>query len=447
MGRNGMYITRKAEQERIIKEIGQGKAIAYISLSELECHELLEGKRKAVDGIQYGIPSLESNREEYYRLITHKSASYTFEALLRMEMFADLKIAVCEITEKNYQEAKSSENGKVYCVSAGDRTADIIAELYECNPNNSYIDVSDERRLDQEERQFDLGSVNMDVTVVMTLFKRPDALLQQLDAVNGQSLKPKEILLFQDMIPQDYRIQLTDEVLMRFDNVRIANCNVGVWGRFDFARTAASHYVCVFDDDTIPGSRWLENCHYHMQENVGIYATIGIVMTEYAKYPYQGFYRIGWTVPNEIVEEVDFSGHAWFVQKEWLRYMFDGTEYYQKIKYAAEDMCLSVTCFKHGIRTYIPPHPKDNLSLWGSLPEYGFKLGDSSTATGIHGNYSNMNNAIKHLQDNGWKPLYMRSPQYLEEQKKRYKAVYKSHSFKKTIFRVGSNVKKTILGR
>ena len=42
------------------------------------------------------------------------------------------------------------------------------------------------------------------------------------------------------------------------DDVRAASASVnfGVWARFAYALNARSTYVCVFDDDTIPGSAW-----------------------------------------------------------------------------------------------------------------------------------------------------------------------------------------------
>jgi hypothetical protein len=49
---------------------------------------------------------------------------------------------------------------------------------------------------------------------------------------------------------------------MVIENTTSAFCNrnLGVWSRFAYALNAKTKYVCVFDDDTIPGNNWLKNC-------------------------------------------------------------------------------------------------------------------------------------------------------------------------------------------
>ena len=179
---------------------------------------------------------------------------------------------------------------------------------------------------------------------------------------------------------------------------------MGVWERFKFARdNAKTEYICMFDDDTIPGIHWLENCHYHMQENEGVYGTVGIVLKKPELYPYKGFFRVGWHRPYHKLARADFVGHSWFFKQEWLNYMFDRTEEFQTFKYAAEDMCLSFKCKQHGINTYVPPHPYDDLEQWGSKPKYGLKFGQASTA--ISQNYDNcmnMRNALDKYMKLGW---------------------------------------------
>jgi GT2 family glycosyltransferase len=54
------------------------------------------------------------------------------------------------------------------------------------------------------------------------------------------------------------------------------NKNLGVWARFAYALNASTEYVCIFDDDTIPGNRWLENCLNTIQTHNGLLGTAGI---------------------------------------------------------------------------------------------------------------------------------------------------------------------------
>ena len=56
----------------------------------------------------------------------------------------------------------------------------------------------------------------------------------------------------------------------------VCNTNFGVWARFAFALNALGTYVCIFDDDTIPGRKWLENCLTESKKQRGLYGTRGI---------------------------------------------------------------------------------------------------------------------------------------------------------------------------
>ena len=310
----------------------------------------------------------------------------------------------------------------LYVLSAGPLSEPIIYELYKHNPQNTYVDfgssidflIHDKDTRPYTNPQSEFGSRNcwmfnpkttdFDVSVVLTTYKKPDALPLQLEALQKQSLKPKEILLFQDGISGSYSINFKKEILEQFDNVKIAPQNMGVWERFAYAKdNVKSKYVCVFDDDTIPGTRWLENCHYHMMQEEGVYGTVGILLEKPELYPYDGFFRVGWHRPNTKVAQVDFVGHSWFFKKEYLDYMFDNTEKYQTYKYAAEDMCLSFKCKEHGIKTFVPPHPYWDLEQWGSKPRYGIQYGNASTAISQnHDNCINMRNALSEYMDAGW---------------------------------------------
>ena len=203
---------------------------------------------------------------------------------------------------------------------------------------------------------------------------------------------------------------MTEPLRGYFDDIRVSEKNDGVWARFNYARSAKGRYICLFDDDTIPGSRWLENCYANMVEEEGVYGTIGIVITEKGKYPFGGHYRVGWGNPYSKKVEVDFVGHSWFFKREWLEYMFDGTEKYQDFKYAAEDMCLSVQCLKRNIKTFVPPHPHGKLDFWGSNPETAERFGKVAGSVSLNrNNYILMNRAIRMLEEENWDPLYKRT--------------------------------------
>lgn len=314
----------------------------------------------------------------------------------------------------------------LYVVSAGPMSGPIISALYKKNPDNCYVDFGSS--IDPYYRDgitrpymkkgnvyakrncwmFDSKETSFDVTCVCNMYKRPDSLSRQVAALEGQTLKPKEIILYQDGIAgNNYRIELLDSLKSKFSNIRIAEANTGVWERFRFAKDVAkSPYVCVFDDDTIPGERWLENCHFQMLQNEGIYGTNGIVLTNTKDYPEKAFFNVGWHGPVKKTTQVDFVGHSWFFPRKCLDYMFDGTEQFQSLKYVGEDMCLSVKAKEHGVRTFVPPHPCADKSLWGSTPLLGNIFGHSAEALSLNmNNLEKMRGAVAMFIQSGWKPL------------------------------------------
>lgn len=273
----------------------------------------------------------------------------------------------------------------------------------------------------------------LDITVILTAFKRIDILQKQIDAIRNQTVKPRQILLFQDRIPSQYQIVLNKEMISQFDSVYIAKENEGVWGRFRFAEQAGCEYVCIFDDDTVPGSRWLENCYRQMKKKEGIYGTIGIVLARNTRYPDGGYYSVGWRCPNAVTREVDFAGHSWFLKKEWIAYMFEGTEKYQELKYAGEDMCLSFSCQKHGIKTYVPPHPEKNQEYWGAEPEISSVAGSSIEALSRSGNDNKMRAALQMMIYDGWETISEHNLNYVKEISRIDRKYYAKYLLRKAV--------------
>lgn len=255
------------------------------------------------------------------------------------------------------------------------------------------------------------------IDVILTAYKRPDILSQQLEAIHSQTVRPRKIFLYQDGIDSYYQIHFKQEFLDRFDGRYIAEENYGVWKRFEYAeRVSSAAYVCIFDDDTIPGTRWLENCLCHMKKEKAVYGTNGVLIKNHEDYPDKTSMRnVGWNDPNETPTEVDFVGHSWFLDRTWIPDMVK-TEFRNKYKYAGEDMYLSYICQKKGIKTIVPPHPCASPELWGSIPRYGYQYGITNLALSANSkNQSLMNQAMKELRNVGWKFVTDRDETYIDK--------------------------------
>ena len=249
------------------------------------------------------------------------------------------------------------------------------------------------------------------ITVILNGYKRGNNLNEQLEALERQTVKPTEILLWYNSPDDDTEINY--EIGTKIP-VAYSNYNFGVWARFYYAFNAKNPYVCVFDDDTIPGERWLENCMNTINEREALLGTVGLlypnpILPEHSSY-YEHYLRFGWPENgnNEKPVQVDLVGHSWFFKKEWLSCMVKELPD-PKYNTCGEDMHFSYMLQKYaGIPTIVPPHPRNDKSLWGSIKgEYG---GDSaslweSNARGVDGTPFKqlMNEYFREQRLKGWK--------------------------------------------
>lgn len=231
------------------------------------------------------------------------------------------------------------------------------------------------------------------ITVILNGFKRPQFLKQQIDAINNQTVKPKEIMLWQNNT-ESFDPKLTASI-----TTASCNKNLGVWARFAFALNAKTEYVCVFDDDTIPGKMWFENCLNTMESHEGLLGTIGLVYNN--ENSYLPNIRYGWDNPNNGPVRVDIVGHAWFFKREWL------CTYWRELPpegfdYVGEDMHFSYMIQKYlGLNTFVPPHPLHVPEMWGSTK--GWEMGTEKNALSlVPKNIEKMNEYYKILVNKGF---------------------------------------------
>ena len=257
-----------------------------------------------------------------------------------------------------------------------------------------------------------------DVTVILNTYKRPHTLRPQYEAVVGQSCMPAEVFVWQNHPDHGQGVEVDpsafdQDVLDRCVTVNSVNTNFGVWGRFAFALNARTTYVCVLDDDTIPGARWLENCLETMRTHRGLLGAVGIVHEGTASFAEHR--RVGWCAPNQNVEAVDYVGHAWFFEREWLTAFWRELPSRELFAYesephalcAGEDMHFSYTLQKYlGLGTFVPPHPVTDRSLWGSDPDLAAAYGtDDAAVSNLRQPHWKFDKAWAHYRARGFRFL------------------------------------------
>lgn len=216
------------------------------------------------------------------------------------------------------------------------------------------------------------------ITVILNVYKRAHVLDEQISAICAQSVQPQCLFIWNNGNTEvDLSKYKSQPNICVFDN----NHNYGVWSRFLIGFLAPTEYVCIFDDDTIPGPRWFENCLNSMKQKEALYGTTGVIF-DTSNTNYECIHRYGWHGPESTTKYVDIVGHSWFFKRDWLNYFVrEPLEIYQKLK-CGEDMWFSFMLQKYAnIPTCVPPHPEDNLELWGSNPKQGRTYGADENAT------------------------------------------------------------------
>ena len=245
-------------------------------------------------------------------------------------------------------------------------------------------------------------TVDDSITVILNCYRRPEYLQEQIDAIRSQTIKPHQIWIWVNHHEDNEGVDFES---LNVDRVIKNDYNWKFFGRFAGAMLAKTKYVAMFDDDTIPGDKWFENCLETMGNTEGILGGAGVRLREDK---YYGHTRYGWSSQNDEIVEVDLVGHAWFFKKEWLKYIWMEEPLTWE---NGEDIHFSYTAQKYGdVRTYCPPHPASRYELFSSLK--GMELGTDKKATSSARNhgvfYAQRDSCVKNAILNGWKPVYIK---------------------------------------
>lgn len=245
------------------------------------------------------------------------------------------------------------------------------------------------------------------ITVVLSGYKRSH-LKEQVEAIKNQSVPVKEIFYWQNTVPGfSYEEETYSEL-----NAALSNYNYGVWARFAYALNAKTDYVCVLDDDTIPGSRWLENCLNTYKTHPGLLGGIGLRFKDGTymldRLPSGKYARYGWdNAPdlygnNEETVEVDIVGHSWFFARDLLSVFWREIPAQHWTMLCGEDIHFSYMLQKYtDLKTYVPPHPANDTSMWSSLKAAWYGSDQHATAY-INLDSGEMAKYLQHCIDNGF---------------------------------------------
>ena len=238
------------------------------------------------------------------------------------------------------------------------------------------------------------------VTAVLTAYRRRSNLPLQLAAIENQSHPVNSVMIWENG-PGDH-IEVDSPIKTM---IASSSTNLGVWSRFVFALNADSDFVWIIDDDTIPGTRWLENALTTFGKQPGLIGSRGLRF--HSKQSYLLYDEFGPNNPSSEAKQVDIVGHNWILPRDWLAFFF--LEFPNKFpnNLAGEDIHLSYAIQKHlNLGTFVPPHPVDQQEVWGELEHLSkFSGRDQNAISSNRSSLKKFEDAFSHYIKLGFTPL------------------------------------------
>jgi hypothetical protein len=208
--------------------------------------------------------------------------------------------------------------------------------------------------------------IKNEITVILTVWKRNN-LVEQIRHIINQSKRPYQIWIYQNESHVDIQIPKDIKEEYNISHIHSKDTNFKFHGRFALPLLCDTEYIAIFDDDTMPGVKWLENCLDTSKRNNCIVGANGRTMKE-------GF--------------ENSSGQP---------YSWDN----------GEDIHFAASCqIYEKIKCFIPKMPMNDRELWGDTKPH---LGSDHHASWRKGSHAKLRSEVVNFwYKKGWKPLITR---------------------------------------
>lgn len=249
-----------------------------------------------------------------------------------------------------------------------------------------------------------LEYIEDEITVILTVYRRKH-LEKQLNCILSQTKKPYQVWIYQNeshinfAIPSELKKQYNISVIHSRDK------NFKFHGRFALPLLCDTEYTAVFDDDTMCGPRWLENCLDTSKRNNCIVGANGRTLKEgFEDKDTQHMISIGGGAPVDAETEVDFVGHCWFFKTAWCRNLWTDRPFSWD---NGEDIHLAASCqIYNQVKCYVPKMPANDTTLWGDTEAH---LGNDQHASFKKNDHAKLRaDIIRYWHSRGWQPLFKR---------------------------------------
>ena len=108
------------------------------------------------------------------------------------------------------------------------------------------------------------------ITVILNAYKRLEHLETQIKAINNQSIKVSEIIIWQNGTTER-KIQKLDSDIKHI----YSSFNFGVWSRFSAALNSRNEFICILSNSR---KNWIKNCLQTLEKQNGLLGARGFAL-------------------------------------------------------------------------------------------------------------------------------------------------------------------------
>lgn len=202
----------------------------------------------------------------------------------------------------------------------------------------------------------------VDLSVIMSYSARPQLVEKQQRLMSAQSVRALASMVWVN--PSD-RIRMSGPTLAliaKLPNVQ-PTVDFGPWMRWGIAAMCNTEFVAVFDDDCLPGPRWIESAIARLQQ-ASEHTVIAAAGMLYSSDNADDVRLVGPEAPPSSEVEVDVGRGAWIMRTSTARLIV--------AKARANDVLstgihIASVAQDQGALTIVLPYPRENHATWGML--------------------------------------------------------------------------------
>lgn len=223
-----------------------------------------------------------------------------------------------------------------------------------------FNEVYHENYVGQEVQLFKFEKIKLEdsITVLINGFLRLDNIKLMVEALRNQTIQPNKIIVYYTKPTKDFIVPFIDNV-----DFIVAEEDHGLPSRFAIGLITKTNYLCIMDDDMVPGNKWLEICLDLIKKENAVICGYGMKYNNsMSDLNARRFGDHGES--NEKPEQVDVGGHSWFMKKEWLKYFWMEDPIDWKV---SDDIHFAYTLKKYGnLKIIVSPHPVSDKTIWSN---------------------------------------------------------------------------------